>query len=434
MRRITRSHMLGSAFVALALGLTTACGTSGPGAGDDGPGVEVWVVEDATVNEVVQTAVDTYSENAGIEGEVVTYVNDAYKQRIQVALGSPEAPDVFFNWGGGNLAEYVKADQVVDLTEALEANPEFKEAFLPSVLDVAKIDGSYYGVPMQGVLPVVLFYNKKVFEDAGVEPPATYDDLLDLVDTFKKEGVTPIVLPGAQAWTELMWLEYLVDRVGGADVFQAIAAGEEGAWSDPAVIKALEMCQDLVERGAFGDNFSSLTSDNGSASTVLASGKGAMYLMGTWELSNQIENNPDFVANGDLGFAAFPALEDGEGDPAAIVGNPSNYFSVNSDSPNTEEAINFLVESMASDAYVEDLIEIGHVPAVAGIEDKLAETEHAEFTTFTYQLVSDAPTFTQSWDQAIPPSAAETMLTNLQLVFLGDMTPEEFAEAMEATQ
>src|SRR5690606_34519937 len=129
--------------------------------------------------------------------------------------------------GGGNLAEYVKADQVVDLTEALEANPEFKEAFLPSVLDVAKIDGSYYGVPMQGVLPVVLFYNKKVFEDAGVEPPATYDDLLDLVDTFKKEGVTPIVLPGAQAWTELMWLEYLVDRVGGADVFQAIAAGEE---------------------------------------------------------------------------------------------------------------------------------------------------------------------------------------------------------------
>ncbi|KUP98629.1 ABC transporter substrate-binding protein [Thermobifida cellulosilytica] len=434
MRRITRPHMLGSALVALALGLTTACGTAGPGTEEDAAGVEVWVVEDATVNQVVQTAVEAYSESAGIEGELVTYANDAYKQRIQVALGSPEAPDVFFNWGGGNLAEYVNAKQVVDLTDALESNPEFRDAFLPSVLDVAKIDDRYYGVPMQGVLPVVLFYNKKIFDEVGVEPPTTYDELLKLVDTFKKEGITPIVLPGAQAWTELMWLEYLVDRVGGADVFQAIADGEEGAWKDPAVIKALEMCQELVERGAFGNNFSSLTSDNGSASTVLASGKGAMYLMGTWELSNQIENNPDFVADGHLGFTAFPALEDGEGDPKAIVGNPSNYFSVNADSAHIKESIDFLVQHMASDEYVEDLIEIGHVPAVAGIEDKLAETEHAEFTTFTYQLVSEAPTFTQSWDQAIPPAAAETMLTNLQMVFLGDMTPEEFAEAMEATQ
>ncbi|EOR71267.1 sugar-binding lipoprotein [Thermobifida fusca TM51] len=426
--------MLGSALAALALGLTTACGTSGPGADSDKAGVEVWMVEDASVNEVVQSAIDTYSKNAGIDGELVTYVNDAYKQRIQVALGSPESPDVFFNWGGGNLAQYVKANQVVDLTEAMEANPEFRDAFLPSVLDVAKIDGSYYGVPMQGVLPVVLFYNKKVFKEVGVEPPTTYSELLDLVDTFKKEGITPIVLPGAQAWTELMWLEYLTDRIGGAEVFQAIAEGKEGAWKDPAIIKALEMCQDLVERGAFGDNFSSLTSDNGSASTVLASGKGAMYLMGTWEISNQQEHNPDFLADGNLGFIAFPALEDGKGDPAAIVGNPSNYFSVNSDSDNVDEAIDFLVETMASDAYVEDLIEIGHVPAVAGIEDKLAETEHSEFTTFTYQLVAEAPSFTQSWDQAIPPAAAETMLTNLQLVFLGDMTPEEFAEAMEATQ
>ncbi|MEY9212287.1 extracellular solute-binding protein [Thermobifida halotolerans] len=429
MRRISRPHAIGSAFVALALGLTTACGTSGPGASDDG-GIEVWMVEDATVNPVVESALDAHETS----GELVTYVNDSYKQRIQVALGSPNAPDIFFNWGGGNLAQYVDEGQVVDLTDTLEANPEVRDAFLPSVLDVAQIDGRYYGLPMQGVLPVVLFYNKQVFEDAGVEPPATYEDLLDLVDTFKEEGVTPVVLPGSQAWTELMWLEYLVDRVGGADVFQAIVDGEEGAWSDPAMIEALEMCQELVERGAFGDNYSSLTYDNASASTVLASGKGAMFLMGTWELSNQIENNPEFVENGDLGFTAFPALEGGEGDPAAIVGNPSNYFSVNSDSANTEEAIDFLVDTLASDSYVEDLVDIGHVPAVAGIEDQLAETDHAEFTTFTYELVSEAPSFTQSWDQAIDPAAAETMLTNLQLVFLGDMTPEEFAEAMEATQ
>src|SRR5690606_5270901 len=134
MRRITRTHMLGSALAALALGLTTACGTSGPGADSDKAGVEVWMVEDASVNEGVQSAIDTYSKNAGMDGERVTCVTDADEQRIQVALGSPGSPAVFFNWGGGTLAQYVKAKQVVELTEGMEANPAFRDAFLPSVL------------------------------------------------------------------------------------------------------------------------------------------------------------------------------------------------------------------------------------------------------------------------------------------------------------
>lgn len=428
MRRTHWLRVIGSASLALALALTAACGTSGPGAGG---GIQVWAVEDSAMNPVVQDGIDAYNESAEAPAELVTYVNDAYKQRIQVALGSPNAPDVFFNWGGGNLAQYVGEGQVVDLTDTMEANPEFRDAFLPSVLDVAKIDGRYYGVPMQGVLPVVLFYNKKVFDEAGLRPPATYDDLLDAVDVFKKEGVTPITLPGAQGWTELMWLEYLLDRVGGADKFQAVADGEEGAWSDPAMLEALQMCQDLAERGAFGSNFASITYDNASASSLLASGKSAMFLMGTWELSTQQDNNPEFVESGDLGFVPFPRLEGGQGDPTAVVGNPSNYFSVNADSADTEAAIDFLTQTVTSDTYVDELIAAGHVPAVQGIEDRLAETEHAEFTTFTYDLVAQASSFTQSWDQALTPATSEEMLTNLQLLFLGDITPEKFVEAME---
>ncbi|TDQ50783.1 ABC transporter substrate-binding protein [Actinorugispora endophytica] len=427
-RRTPWPRVIGSASLALVLGLTTACGTSGPGT--EG-GVEVWALEDAAVNPIVQSGIDTYNESAETPAELVTYVNDAYKQRLQVALGSPNAPDVFFNWGGGNLAQYVEEGQVVDLTDTLEANPGFRDAFLPSVLDVARVEGRYYGVPMLGVLPVVLFYNKEVFDEAGLEPPATYDELLDAVDVFKEEGVTPITLPGAQGWTELMWLEYLLDRVGGADKFQAIVDGEEGAWSDPAVIEALRMCQDLADRGAFGTNFASITYDNASASSLLASGKSAMFLMGTWDFSTQMDNNPDFVESGDLGFVPFPEVEGGEGEPGAVVGNPSNYFSVNADSADTDAAIDFLTGTVASDSYVEGLIEAGQVPAVEGIEDRLSETDHADFTTFTYNLVADAPSFTQSWDQALTPATSEELLTNLQLLFLGDLGPEEFARAME---
>lgn len=431
MSRTHRIRVIGSTSLALSLVLATGCGTSGPGGGDT---MQVWALEDALVNEIVERGIDAHNDAQDVPAELVTFVNDAYKQRLQVALGSPNAPDVFFNWGGGNLAQYTAQDQVLDLTQALEDNPEFRDSFLPSVLDVAEIDGSYYGVPLLGVQPVVMYYNKPVLAEAGLEPPETFEDLYEAIDVLQEEGVTPIVLPGAQGWTQLMWFSYLVDRVGGPDVFQAIVDGEEGAWEDPAVLEALEMCQDLVDRGAFGNNFTSVDYDNGSASALLANGDSAMFLMGSWEISRQLEDSPQFVENDELGFTSFPVLEGGAGEPNAIVGNPSNYFSVNSDSQHTEAAIDFLVETLASDEYVSDLIDVGQVPPVEGIEDQLQESDHAEFATFTHGLVSDASTFTQSWDQALDPSAAEAMLTNLQLIFISDITPEEFAEAMEQTR
>lgn len=431
MSRTHRIRVIGSTSLALSLLLATGCGTSGPGGGDT---MQVWALEDALVNEIVERGIEAHNDAQDVPAELVTFVNDAYKQRLQVALGSPNAPDVFFNWGGGNLAQYVRQDQVLDLSQVLEDNPEFRDSFLPSVLDVAAVDGSYYGIPLLGVQPVVMYYNKPVLAEAGLEPPETLDDLYEAIDVLQEDGVTPVVLPGAQGWTLLMWFSYLVDRVGGPDVFQAIVDGEEGAWEDPAVLEALELCQDLVDRGAFGNNFTSVDYDNGSASALLANGDSAMFLMGSWEISRQLEDSPQFVENDELGFTSFPVVEGGAGEPDAIVGNPSNYFSVNSDSQHTEAAVDFLIETLASDEYVSGLIDVGQVPPIEGIEDQLQDSDHAEFAVFTHGLVSEAPTFTQSWDQALDPAAAEAMLTNLQLIFIGDLTPEEFGAAMEQTR
>ncbi|HJE56894.1 MAG TPA: extracellular solute-binding protein, partial [Nocardiopsis listeri] len=237
MSRTHRISVIGSTALALTL-VATACGSSGPGMSEDA--LQVWALEEAAVNDVLQAGMDSYNEGAEIESELVTFVNDAYKQRLQVALGSPNAPDVFFNWGGGNLGEYVDQGQVFNMTTALDENPEFRDSFLPSVLDVARIEDGYYGVPMLGMQPVVLFTNDAVLEESGLEAPRTYDELLEAIEVLKEDEVTPIVLPGAQGWTQLMWLSYLVERIGGPDVFQAVVDGEEGAWEHPAMIEAME--------------------------------------------------------------------------------------------------------------------------------------------------------------------------------------------------
>jgi hypothetical protein len=80
---------------------------------------------------------------------------------------------------------------------------------------------------------------------------------------------------------------------------------------------------------------------------------------------------------------------------------------------------------------VTDLVEAGQVPAVRDVEDQLSSSQNADFAIFTYELVGAAPAFTQSWDQALTPSVSAELLTNLQKLFLSDITPEEFVSAME---
>lgn len=418
-----------SLLAAMSLVLTGGCGTAGPGASRDK--IQVWALQDPQNEPVINAGLDRFNQASPVPAELVTYVNDAYKQKLHVSMGSPNAPDVFFNWGGGNLAEFVAANQVVDLSHALAARPDVRDAFLPSVLAVGRISNGQYGLPMNGIQPVVLFYHKGVFDRAGLKPPQTWNDLLSLVDEFKARKITPIALPGSQGWTELMYLEYLLDRIGGPDRFSAIAAGRKGAWRDPAVLRALQMCQELAERGGFGNNFASINYDNTGASKLFATGKAAMFLMGSWEYTSQLSNNPDFVKSGDLAWTTFPTVDGGEGDPSNVVGNPANYFSISASSPHVRDATTLLIETLASEEYVQDLVNSGQVPAVAGVEEKLAGTPNAEFASFTYEMVAKAANFTQSWDQALSPTVGTEMLTNLQKLFLSKISPEEFVDAME---
>jgi xylobiose transport system substrate-binding protein len=418
--------------LALTLALSAACGSGGPRAAGSGQ-LALWTLKNEGVNGVQQKAVDAFKAGGGANITLTTYVNDPYKAALQTAIGSPNAPDIFYNWGGGNLKGYVDAGQVADLTAALDADPAVRDAFLPTVLDVGTIDGKVYGVPMQGVQPVSFFYNKKVFAAAGITAfPTTWPEFLGVEDKLEAAGVQPIALAGSQPWTELMYLEYLLDRNGGPSKFRAIVDRAPGAWSDPAVRTSLQQLRDLVTRGAFGTNFSAVNYDNQGSQALLTSGRAAMELMGSWEVTSLNDNFPDFLRAGTLGWADFPAVTGGAGDPAGIVGNPSNFYSVSARSADVPAAARFLVQEMASPEYVRGMIDVGQVPAVKGLDQQVRTGQFADFNSYSYAQVQKAPSFTQSWDQALPAGVSQTMLTDLAQVVLGTMTPEQFGTAMDA--
>jgi xylobiose transport system substrate-binding protein len=437
--RRTFLGLMGAGAGAVALGAAgCSAGSSSTGGGGGGGAAggefQIWALQDQVQNRVQNAAIKRFNANSATKAKLVPFQNKSYTNKLRVAMGSPNKPDVFFNWGGGSIRTYVQNGLLTDLTPTFDADPAFKAKFLPAVLDAGKIDGKFYGVPLRGMQPVILFYNKDVFARAGVAaPPTTWAETLTVVDKFKAAGVAPFALAGNQSWTLLMWLEYLTDRYGGPEAFAAVAANEQDAWRQPAITQALDAITALVERGGFASNFASVGYEEGGAGTLFAKGRAAMHLMGSWEYTNQVDQQPKFAKSG-LGWTTFPSVEGGKGDAKNIVGNPTNYFSIASSSKSVQAATDFLKQEMASDAYVGDFIKAGDVPPVAGVETKLTQSPSPEFATVVYNMVKDAPAFTLSWDQAIDNKFAQPMLDNLQKVFLRKLDSKGFVDAMVALQ
>ena len=162
---------------------------------------------------------------------------------------------MIWGWGGGGLKSYVDAGQVLDLTDWFSQNAAVKDKLLPSTFGAATVNGKIYAMPIETVQPIVLFYNKKVFDQVGVQPPQTYDDMIALIPKFNAKGIAPFSLAGQSRWTNMMWLEFMLDRNAGSDVFNNVFAGKAGSWSDPAVLDMLTKVQDLVKNKAFVNGF-----------------------------------------------------------------------------------------------------------------------------------------------------------------------------------
>jgi xylobiose transport system substrate-binding protein len=430
-RRLRLRAVSAAAVCVLAASTAAACGSSsGPGGEER---LDVWVYQDAST--VVQEEfVERFNETSDIDIKLVQVAGADYQDRMGTAMDGANPPDIFFNWGAGSISDFVAEGKLMDLTDTLEGDLAFKNSFFLNILEGAMIDGHYYGIPMRGVQPVILFYNQRLFDEVGAEPPETFDDFLDLVGTFQAADITPVALGGGDAWTELMWLEILLDRYGGPDVFRRIQAGETEAWGDPAMRWAAETVTELVDAGTFGDDFRSLTYTDDAVSTLFAEGGAAMHLMGSWEYPNQLANQPEFAEN-DLAYTTFPVVEDGEGDAGGLVGNTSNYWSVNASLEEEGEedrlaaAVEFL-RMMASADYVQALIDNGDVPTATNAEWLLDGHSNPRYAHFQYELVERAPSFQLSWDQALPPRQAAPMTEAIQKLFSGELSPDEFIDEM----
>jgi len=422
-----------------------ACGESpsqtGSGGGSGGAkGVaSYWTLSGKPQEEIRKDTIARFNkDNAKSSIDVTLFSNDAYKQKVKTAIGAGEGPTLIWGWGGGGLKSYVEADQVMDLTSWFDENPDLKERRFPSSFGAATVDDKLYAVPIETVAPIVLFWNKQIFEQVGAEPPESWADIMDLVPKFNAKGIAPFSLAGQSLWTNMMWLEFLYDRIGGTEVFQNVFDGQKGAWSQPASLQALGEAQKLVKADGFQKGFQSTVADQNADQALLFTGKAAMMLHGAWTYGSMKADGGDFVTGGNLGYMNFPAVEGGKGDPKDTVGNPGQYVSISSKASkeSVDAAKKMLTTTMLDDTEVKQWIDTGNIPLVTSASDLISEVSDENDKTwlqFVYDTSSEAAVFAQSWDQALPPSQATPLLDNIGKLFQLSISPQQFADNMNET-
>lgn len=133
-------------------------------------------------NEVVIPDFEAKHPNIKINLVVVPWADFDTKMQTMIAAGTP--PDIWSHWGPSGFQDYVKRGLVADLTPFIERDQFDLSDFEPAVLDIYKVDGKVYGLPILTTGSFV-FYNKDWFDAAGVEyPPTDWEDTSWTWDAF----------------------------------------------------------------------------------------------------------------------------------------------------------------------------------------------------------------------------------------------------------
>jgi alpha-glucoside transport system substrate-binding protein len=161
----------------------------------------------------------------------------------KIAGGSP--PDVAMLPQVGAIQQAVAQKWVKPLGAAARA--ELAKNYSKGWQDLGAVDGTPYAVYFKAANKSLVWYNTKVFDNAGATVPKTWPEFLKTADTLSASGVTPLSVGAADGWTLTDWFENVYLSQAGAQKYDELGK-HQIKWTDPSVKQALTTLAQLFGR------------------------------------------------------------------------------------------------------------------------------------------------------------------------------------------
>lgn len=220
---------------------------------------------------------------------------------------------------GKQFDELVSNDLVRDVEKLAQAG-KWRQLMPKPIVDASVRDGKFYAVPINIHGQNWLFYNTKIFADAGLEPPKTFPELIAAGEKLKAKGVIPIALGGQPTWEHNLFRAVLVGH-GGADMFrQLYGARNAEVLKNPKFKETVELfgkMRNLVDPGSPGRNWNDATA-------LVITNKAAMHFNGDWAKG-------EFTAAGQSPGKEYGCALVGEGGGKLVIGGDVFVFPVTKD-------------------------------------------------------------------------------------------------------
>ena len=294
-------------------------GTTSPSAskasGQDLKGVNLTVAADWSGAEQAnfEKVLAQFEIQTGAKVAYASYGSDV-ATTLDTKITGGDPPDVAVIPQPGLLKALAQKGSLVPLSaDTLAA---VKKNFAQTWVDLGSVDGKAYGVWFKGSNKSTVWYNTKVYSDAGATVPKTWDDFLKALKTISDSGVPGLSIGADVGWPLTDWFENVYLRTAGAEKYDQLS-NHEIPWTDPSVINALTILSKLwsdasvLEPGGaqrtFGDSVTEVFGSPPKAGTVYE---------GDFVAGN-ITADTKSVVGTDAKFYDFPSIN---GSAPAVVG------------------------------------------------------------------------------------------------------------------
>jgi len=373
----------------------------------------------AMLNDVIKEVENQIPGLKIVTEGVDVVVNRSTKLKAEFAAGSP--PKIFYNFGGSDTESFAKTGHLLDLTPIVE-----ELGLKDKIQDFSEftVDGKIYGIPDNGYIEG-FFYNKKIFNELGLTPPATWDQFLAMCETLKSAGYTPLALGAAEAWSINMIPTNFAATLGGSDMFRNLRT-EETRWTDPEMVQAFEKVKELMDKGYYTEN--TLGYKHSEAQAQFSSGKAAIIFDGTWGLNTYANEDRSVVAN-DLGFFKVPNFGQ-KGDNTINASFSTGYaFSSHLDENEMKAVKAFIKEYYQEKWQKRQLIDSNRFPSMV-----LTDTEDVKPIIKEISDSAQGMATFPAYDALVQPKIKSDLESGMQQVVGNKVTVQQMLETMQQNQ